>query len=125
MSARDITPEQIAAVDLYIAGPAAGNPHKARTRQVVTCARMVVAVDRLIAEAAECRIAAPGLLELREWLVYNISDNCAAAAPPLNVQPDPVKDACAASVVAARFGTAEAYAEARRAESEARAAVPA
>ncbi len=80
MSARDITPEQIAAVDLFISGPPGGNPHRARARQVCTAARMIVAVDKLIAEAAVCRIPAPGLLELREWLEFNILQNCEAAS---------------------------------------------
>lgn len=121
MSARDITPAQIAAVDRFIAGPPGGNPKKARARQVVTAARMIVAVDKLIAEAAECRISAPGLLEIRDWLVFNVEENVAAAAPPLDIKPDPVKDAAAASVVAARFGSAADYAAAREAEAAARA----
>lgn len=122
MSARDLTPEQLTAVDLFISGPPGGNPKKARARQVCTAGRMIVAVDKLLAEAADCRIAAPGLLEIRDWLVHNIEANCAAAMPPLDVRPDPVKDAIAGSNVAARSGNAAAYAAARQIEAAARAA---
>lgn len=88
MSARDLpaavspapTPEQIAAVDLFISGPPGGNPHRARARQVCTAARMIVAVDKLLDEAAVCRIPAPGLLELRGWLEFNILENCEVAS---------------------------------------------
>lgn len=123
MSARDLTPEQLNAVDLFISGPPGGNPKKARARQVVTAARMIVAVDKLIGEAAQCRIPAPGLLELREWLVYNIEENCAAAAPPLPAIDwnDKVKDAVTASNLAARRGTSVDYAKARENEAKARA----
>lgn len=122
MSARDLSPEQLSAVDRFIMGPPGGNPKKGRGRQVCTAARMIVAIDRLLSEAADCRIPAPGLLEIREWLVFNIEENCAAAAAPLDIQPDAVKDACAASVVAARSGNPAAYAAARKAEADARAA---
>lgn len=123
MSARDITPEQIHAVDLFIAGPPGGNPKKARARQTVTAARMLMAVDKLIDEAAECRIPIPGLLEIREWLVHNIEANCADAAPPLPAIDwnDKVKDAVTASNLAARRGTAADYARARENEARARA----
>lgn len=122
MSARDITTEQLTAVDLFISGPPGGNPKKARARQVCTAARMIVAVDKLLAEAADCRIAAPGLLEIRDWLVLNIETNCAAAMPSLDIRPDPVKDAVAGSNLAARRGTSADYQAARKAEAEARAA---
>lgn len=79
MSARDITPAQLSAIDAAISRPPCGNPHRARTRQTVTTARMIAAVDVLIAEAAEARIAANGLLEIREWLVFNVESNVADA----------------------------------------------
>ncbi len=122
MSVRDLTPEQIAAFERFISGPAGGSPSRARARQVATVARMLVYTDKLISEAADARIAAPGLLELREWLVYNLTEQAAAAAPALNIQPDPIKDAQAAAVLAARRGNSADYAAAKAAESAARAA---
>jgi hypothetical protein len=124
MSARDLTPEQINAVDRFIAGPPGGNPRKARARQTVTAARMVCAIDKLLAEAADCRIPAPGLIEIREWLVFNIEENVAAAAPPLPAIDwnDPVKAAVTNSTAAAVKGDKAAYAAARVAEVKARAA---
>jgi hypothetical protein len=124
MSARDdVTPEQIEAVDRFISGPAAGDRHKARARQITAVARMLVYCEILITEAAEARIPAPGILELRAWAEYCLTEHACIASPPLNIQPDPVKDAVAASVAAARSGNGARYAAARAEEADARAAV--
>ena len=122
MTARDLPPEQIEAVNRFISGPAAGDPRKARARQITTVARMLVYCDILVTEAAEARIPAPGILELRAWAEYCLLEHACAAAPPLNLDPDLIKDACAESVVAARSGNADRYAAARAAEAAARAA---
>lgn len=119
MTARDISADQIAAFERFIAGPAGGSPAKARARQVATVARMLVYTDKLIAEAAAARIGAPGLLELREWLAFNLDTHAAALAPALDVRPDPLKDARAAAVSAARKGDRAAYLAAREQEKAA------
>jgi hypothetical protein len=116
MSARDLTADQLAAFERFISGPAGGSPAKARARQVTTVARMLIYVDKLIAEAAEARIAAPGLLEMRDWLTFNLDTHAAALAPALDIRPDPLKDAKAAAVVAARRGDSAGYKAAREAE---------
>jgi hypothetical protein len=121
MSARDLTPDQIAAFERFIAGPAGGSPSRARARQVATVARMLVYIDKLLIEAADARIIAPGLVEIREWLCFNLTEHATAAAPALNIQPDPIKDAQAAAVLAARRGNSADYAAAQAAESAARA----
>jgi hypothetical protein len=120
---RDVTPEQIAAVDRFIAGPAAGDPRKARRRQIVTVAKMLVACDTLTTEAADARIPAPGILEIREWCEYNLTETACLAAPCLNIEPDAIKDAVAGSVLAARGGNPEKYKAARAVEAAAREAV--
>jgi hypothetical protein len=120
MTARDLPPEQIEAVDAYIAGKPHGNKKRARSRQIATVARILVAADQMITEAAEARISAPGLLEIRDWCDYSLTEIAIQDAPPLNVKPDPVKDAVAGSVLAARSGDPEKYAEARALEADAR-----
>jgi hypothetical protein len=116
-----LTAEQLDAADRYIAGPAAGDPRKARARQVSTLATILVACDTLIAEAAEARIPAPGILEIREWCDYGLTEIACLAAPRLNIEPDAIKDAVAGSVVAARRGNPEKYKAARAVEAQARA----
>ena len=120
MTGRDFPPEQIEAVDAYIAGKPHGNKRRARSRQIATVARILVAADQMITEAAEARISAPGLLEIRDWCDYSLTEIAIQDAPPLNVKPDPVKDAVAGSVLAARSGDPEKYAEARALEADAR-----
>lgn len=117
-----LTPEQIEQFDKYVQGPARGNPHRARSRQVVLMCKLTVWLDMLIREAAEARIPAPGLLEMREWATYCVLENAAAVAPPLDIKPDAVKDALADATIAARRGDKAGYAAARQREAEARAA---
>ena len=120
MSARDVTPDQIAAVDRYVSGEPKGDPKKALSRQIVAVGRIFVAVDQLIGEAAEARIAAPGILEIRDWCSYNLTEHACLSAQRLNIEPDAIKDAVAGSVLAARSGNPEKYAEARALEADAR-----
>lgn len=120
MTARDFPPEQIEAVDAYIAGKPHGNKRRARSRQIATVARILMAADQLIGEAAEARISAPGLLEIRDWCDYSLTEIAIQDAPRLYVEPDAVKDAVAGSVLAARSGDPEKYAEARAVEADAR-----
>ena len=119
MSARDISADQVAAFERFISGPAGGSSSRARARQVATVARMLVYTDKLIAEAADARIEAPGLLELRGWLTFNLDTHAAALAPSLDIQPDALKDARAAAVSAARKGDRAAYLAAREQEKAA------
>ncbi len=93
----------------------------ARGRIALLMTAIIPKLDQLVHECAAARCSAPGLLELIDWAEYSLGEVSAAATPPLNLQPDPVKDACAASVVAARSGNPAAYAAARQAESAARA----
>lgn len=116
-----LSAEQLAAADRAIAGPAAGDPRKARARQVSTLATILIACDTLITEAAEARIPAPGVLEIRDWCDYGLTEIACLAAPRLNIEPDAVKDAVAGSVVAARSGNPEKYRAARAVEEQARA----
>ncbi|MCX7165699.1 MAG: hypothetical protein NTV11_05435 [Rhodocyclales bacterium] len=120
MTARDLSPEQIKAVDAYIAGKPHGNKKLARSRQIVTVARILVAADQMITEAAEARISAPGLLEIRDWCDYTLTEIAIQDAPRLYIEPDAVKDAVAGSVLAARSGDPKKYAEARALEADAR-----
>jgi hypothetical protein len=114
------TPEQVAAADRFIMGPAAGDPRKAIARQVATIATMLVACDTLAAEAAEARIPAPGILEIREWCEYSLTETACRLAPRLDIKPDAIKDAVAGSVLAARSGDPEKYRAARDIEAAAR-----
>lgn len=109
-----------AAVDRYISGRPKGDPIKARKRQVFTAARVLVACDLLITEAAECRISAPGFLEIRDWCEYSLTEIACQDADRLRIEPDPVKDAVAGSVLAARSGNPEKYEAARVIEAQAR-----
>jgi len=81
----------------------------ARGRQALLMVSLIPKLDHLILEAATARVSAPGLIEIREWCEYCLTENAISAAPSLNIKPDPVKDAIAFSVVAARSGNAAAY----------------
>ncbi|MBI5792794.1 MAG: hypothetical protein HZA63_15090 [Rhodocyclales bacterium] len=115
-----LSAKQLAAADRAIAGPAAGDPRKARARQIATVGTFLVACDILITEAAEARIPAPGILEIREWCEFNLTEHACLAAERLNIRPDAVKDAVAGSVLAARSGDPAKYATARAIEAQAR-----
>jgi hypothetical protein len=78
-------------------------------------------LDALLIECANARCSAPGILELIDWCEYSLGEVAIAAAPPLDIRPDPVKDALAAAVTAARSGNKAAYFAARASEDEARA----
>lgn len=80
-------------------------------------------LDAILTECAAARCSAPGILELLDWCEYSLGEVASAAAPPLDIRPDPVKDACAASVTAARSGNKGAYQAARADEAAARAGV--
>ena len=88
----------------------------ARGRQALLMVSLIPKLDRLILEAATARVSAPGLIEIREWCEYCLTENAIAAAPSLDIRPDPVKDA----VAAALSGNPAAYAAARQVESDAR-----
>jgi hypothetical protein len=119
-----LSAEQLAAADRFISGPAAGDPRKARARQVSTLATILVACDTLLTEAAEVRIPAPGILEIHEWCDYALIEIACLAAPRLNIEPDAIKDAVAASVVAARSGDPSKYEAARALEAQVRGEAP-
>ena len=89
-------------------------------RQVLTLLRVVDAMDKLIDEAAEAKVACPSCLEIREWALSGIEELSLKFTAPLNLKPDAIKDSIAASVLAARQGTPEQYASARRQEQMAR-----
>lgn len=80
-------------------------------------------LDALLLECAAARCSAPGILEMIDWAEYSLGEVAAAAAPGLEIKPDPVRDACAAAVVAARSGDKGAYQAARAAEAAARVGV--
>lgn len=52
----------------------------ARARQVLLMTVMMEKLDFLLAEAARVRIAAPGVIELREWAKFNLDENADLAA---------------------------------------------
>lgn len=87
MTARDISPEQVEAVDRFISGPAQGNPRKALARQICAVARMLAWCDLLISEAAEARIAAPGILEIREWCEFSLLEIACRVARDHEAEP--------------------------------------
>lgn len=51
----------------------------ARGRQVLAMATWLPKVDALIEEAAAAKVAAPGLLEMREWMLYCAAENAVSA----------------------------------------------
>lgn len=112
MSARDLPPDF---------RPSKLEQAQARGRQVLLMTALIPRLDVLIEEAAIARVSAPGLLEMREWACHNLEEVAAASYEAGQIAADPLKDACAGSVVAARFGTPGQYAAARKAEAAARA----
>jgi len=83
---------------------------------------LIPKLDAILLECAEARISAPGILEMLEWAEYALDEVAIAAAAPLNIQPDPIKDAQAAAVVAAKRNDKAGYAAAKTAEALARGA---
>jgi hypothetical protein len=93
----------------------------ARGRIALLMTAIIPKLDAVLLECAAARCSAPGILEIIDWAEHALTEVAAAAAPPLDVRPDPVKDACAAAVTAARSGNPTAYAAARANEAAARA----
>lgn len=82
----------------------------ARGIQALAHIRILELVDKVIEEAAAARVSAPGALEIREWCLHALDTLAVDTSPALNIQPDPIKDAMADTVLAARLGTADAHA---------------
>lgn len=95
----------------------------ARGRIALFMTAILPKLDALLLECAAARCSAPGILEIIDWAEHALTEVAAAAAPPLDIRPDPVKDACAAAVTAARSGNKAAYAAARATEASARTGV--
>lgn len=93
----------------------------ARGRIALLMTSLMPRLDLILAECAAARCSAPGILEIIEWCEFSLSEVAAAASPGLGIRPDPVRDAVAGSVAAARSGNPAAYAAARAIEAEARA----
>lgn len=93
----------------------------ARGRIALLMTSLMPRLDLILAECAAARCSAPGILEMIDWAEYSLGEVAAAAAPGLEIKPDPVRDACAAAVVAARSGDKGAYQAARAVEAVARA----
>lgn len=93
----------------------------ARGRIALLMTSLMPRLDLILAECAAARCSAPGILEMIDWAEYSLGEVASAAAPPLDIQPDPIKDACAAAVTAARSGNKGAYQAARADEAAARA----
>lgn len=93
----------------------------ARGRIALLMTSLMPRLDLILVECAAARCSAPGILEMIDWAEYSLGEVAAAAAPGLEIKPDPVRDACAAAVVAARSGNKGAYNVARADEAAARA----
>jgi len=91
----------------------------ARGRIALLMTGLLPRLEFVLQECAAARCSAPGILEMIDWAEHSLAEVAAAATPPLDLQPDPVKDACAAAVVAARAGNKAAYAAARADEAAA------
>lgn len=52
----------------------------ARGRQVLLLTAIMPKIDQLLIEAAQARVPAPGLLEIREWCEFSLEENATAAA---------------------------------------------
>lgn len=83
---------------------------------------LITRLDAILLECAEARVSAPGILEMIDWAEYALEQVAIGAQPPLDIRPDPIKDAQAAAVLAARRGKPAEYAAAKAAETIARAA---
>lgn len=95
---------------------------KAHGRIALLMSSLIPRLDAILLACAEARVTAPGILEIIDWAEYSLEQVALAATPDLDIQPDPIKDAQAAAVNAARRNHSADYAAAKAAETIARAA---
>ena len=95
---------------------------RARGRIALLMTSIIPRLDAILMECAEARCSAPGILEMIDWAEHALTEVAIASRPDLDIKPDPIKDAQAAAVVAARRGNSAYYAAAKAAETIARAA---
>ncbi len=55
-----------------------------RGRQALLMSAILPKIDFLIEESARVKAPAPGLLELREWVCYNLEENALLASESLS-----------------------------------------
>lgn len=88
---------------------------KAHGRIALLMSGLIPRLDAILVACAEARVSAPGILEMIDWAEYSLEQVAIAATPDLDIHPDPIKDAQAAAVNAARRNNSADYAAAKAA----------